>query len=85
MFKPVFLGFGIFLITIGIASHAVESYETRVEAHEKAAEGWNVPFISGKHIEPPPWRPWALMGAGAVICCWTATVPGKIAGNTGHK
>jgi len=79
MFKPLFLGVGIFLLTIGIAGHLVVNYETRVVTHS-AAQDWARPF-AGKIIEPPPWRPWALMAAGAVLLCWSFTIPKKIVGD----
>lgn len=74
MGKAIFLGIGITLAILGSTSLAIHSYELRGKDEAGGKGLWAVAAPIGKHIEPPHWRPWALLGAGAVISIWSFTL-----------
>lgn len=74
MFRPISLGIGIFVMILGLSFFALDHYTTR--GRQPNTFG----VQNGKVVSPEPWKPWAYIGAGAVIILWTFTVPKKIAG-----
>ncbi len=76
MLKAAALGLGIFLAILGLAGHAVESYKPRGKAK---AESYNM-LAYEQPVPHEPWKPWAIMAAGAVIIIWTFTLPQKMSG-----
>lgn len=76
MIKSVSLGIGAFLLILGLSLHAVDSYTVRAKV--EATSFGMAP--AAKVVVPEPWKPWAYLGAGVVLCLWTCTLPAKING-----
>jgi hypothetical protein len=77
MIKSVSLGIGAFLLILGLTLHAVDSYTVRPKVEATSTFGFTP---EPKVVTPEPWKPWAYIGAGVVLCLWTCTLPAKING-----
>ena len=79
MFKSAIVGIGIFLAGLGLSLHAIDSYTVHPKTKAEALavyEATPVPAV----VTPPPWKPWAYLGAGIVIILWSATLPQRMGG-----
>jgi hypothetical protein len=76
MIKAVSLGIGAFLLILGLALQAVDSYTVKPKPVQASAFGMTAP--AAKVVTPEPWKPWAYLGAGVVLCLWTCTLPAKM-------
>ena len=81
MIKSFSLGIGIFLLVLGLCLQTIDSYTVRPSVTARATNVWYGPMQpEAKTIVPEPWKPWAYLGAGAVLILWTCTLPKKMAG-----
>ena len=84
MIRAVFLAVGICVMIFGAECLAVQKIVLKKREappasqatllQEGATEGPN------KTITPPDWAPWALLGAGALICIYSYTIPIRLKG-----
>jgi hypothetical protein len=79
MIKSVSLGIGAFLLILGLALHAVDSYTVRPKASMNTST-FGIVTPTAKVVVPEPWKPWAYIGSGVVLCLWTCTLPAKLNG-----
>ena len=72
MWRSFFLAIGVFTLLLGAECLAVESVTFRAKTR------------GGQVVEPaktmttPPWAPWSLMGAGAVVVLYSFTIPKRV-------
>jgi hypothetical protein len=83
MWRAFFLAIGFFLVILGVECLGVERVTLRIKDAPPAPVS---PFDtepkvgSAKQIVPPPWAPYSLIGAGAVTCLYSITIPRRVAG-----
>lgn len=78
MIKSISFGIGFFLLILGLSLQAVDSYTVKPKMATEASAFGMAP--AAKVVTPEPWKPWAYLGAGVVLCLWTCTLPAKING-----
>jgi hypothetical protein len=84
MWRALFLAVGFFVMILGMECLAVERVSLKMRDDPPPAIS---PFdfeakVGGqKQIVPPPWAPWSLLAAGAVMCLYSFTIPRRVAGN----
>ena len=82
--KPqLWIGFGLFLVLLGVQLHAVDAYVLSPET-VRLLDGWFGPpadtaggavrkilltsdNIARQHVEPPSWLAWAVLSVGGVM------------------
>jgi hypothetical protein len=83
MWRAMFLAVGFFVMIVGAECLAVESVRLKIHDDPPAptsifdTEAQEGPL---KLITPPPWAPWSLLSAGAVVCLYSFTIPRRVAG-----
>lgn len=85
MWRALFLAIGIYLILLGLQCLGVQKIV--LKTREAVAQPQQHSFIFApkepevgplKEIVPPPWSPWSLMSAGAVVCLYSFSIPGRM-------
>jgi membrane-bound metal-dependent hydrolase YbcI (DUF457 family) len=77
MLKGFALGVGAFLLAMGICLHCIDDYTVRT--HVRATTPFETKIeLANVKVVPPPWKPWAYIGAGIVLILWTTTLPKKM-------
>ncbi|MGD0382324.1 MAG: hypothetical protein ABSA77_02305 [Thermoguttaceae bacterium] len=83
MWRALFLAMGVFLIIVGVQCLGVAQFTLKIrdEAPESTSIFDSTPALGAqKQLNPPPWAPWSLMSAGAVVCLYSFTIPMRVAG-----
>ena len=83
MWRAFFLGLGLFLVILGAECLAVDTVRLRLRAEPPApVSPWDnqAKVAPQRTLTPPPWAPWSLMSAGAVVCLYSFTIPRRVAG-----
>lgn len=84
MWRAFFLAIGTYLVLLGAQCLGVEKFILKPQGQapkaQVAAAAPAAPRTAGskKEITPAPWAPWSLMGAGAVICLYSFTLPVRL-------
>jgi hypothetical protein len=84
MWRAFFLAVGFITILVGVECLGIERVNLKLKDAPPAPVS---PFDleqkigSQKYLNPPPWAPWSLMAAGAVMCLYSFTIPRRVAGN----
>lgn len=72
MWRSLFLAIGIFSLVLGLESLLIDR-ATVVTNRDSASQ-------SISELIPPPWAPWSLMSAGAIVILYSFTLPRKFKG-----
>jgi hypothetical protein len=85
MWRAFFLAIGVYLILLGAQCLGVEKFILKSrEPAPKPPAGAAAPAQPEagpqKEIAPPPWAPWSLMAAGAVVCLYSFSIPVRLKG-----
>ena len=81
MWRALFLALGIYSCVLGaeclLIDNAIVSSGAQASAVTRVAQ-----TVTGRQQEviPPPWAPWSLMSAGAVVILYSFSLPQKMKG-----
>jgi len=85
MWRALFLGAGVYLILLGgqclgVQKIVLKTREPVVQEEQTFSFlGPKKPKLGPqKEIVPPPWAPWSLMSAGAVMCLYSFSIPNRM-------
>jgi len=83
MWRAFFLAMGCFVMLLGAQFLAVERMTLKIrEAPPPPVSPFDTTQKTGalRQVIPPPWAPWSLLSAGAVVCLYSFTIPRRVAG-----
>ncbi|HEY4760014.1 MAG TPA: hypothetical protein VIH42_05480 [Thermoguttaceae bacterium] len=84
MWRALFLAIGASTIILGVQCLGVTQFTLKIRDEPPASTSIfeATPKLGPqKQIIPPPWAPWSLMSAGAVVCLYSFTLPKRVSGN----
>ena len=81
MFRAFFLAVGIFLCMVGAETLFIER-AVLAQRNAPASTGMFGQEVARprREIVPPPWAPWSLLGAGAIVMIYSFTIPRRVKG-----
>ena len=74
MWRALFLAIGIYCCLLGVEALAINKAVIKPSA--KAAQR----AFGRSEVVPPPWAPWSLMSAGAIVVLYSFSIPKRVAG-----
>lgn len=83
MWRSLFLAVGFFIIILGVECLGVERVSLKLrDPPPPPTSLFETAPTEGpqKQVVPPPWAPWSLLSAGAVMCLYSFTIPRRVAG-----
>ena len=81
MIRALFLAVGIFLLIVGVECLFIEKAYLDEERMLQPANFFSeAVFTQRRELNPPPWAPFSLMAAGAVVMLYSFSIPRRIRG-----
>ena len=84
MWRSFFLAVGVSLLILCVECLGVEQVNLKMRnPPPPPSSPWDTAPKVGpqKKIAPPSWAPWSLISAGAVVCLYSFTIPGRMKGD----
>ena len=82
MWRALFLALGIYSCVLGAECLLIDKAVMSSGSQPTSAMGQVAQSMTTRQREviPPPWAPWSLMSAGAVVILYSFTLPQKMKG-----
>ena len=80
MWRALFLAMGLYCCLLGVEALAIEKavLVTRKSAVSQSTFGALSRQAPQREVVPPPWAPWSLISAGAVVVLYSFSIPRRV-------
>ena len=77
MWRALFLAMGLYCCLLGVEALAIDKavLVAREETVSQSAFGALSRKAPQREVVPPPWAPWSLISAGAVVVLYSFSIP----------
>ncbi len=81
MIRALFLALGLCLLIVGVEFLFIEKAFLEESRMLKPASWFSeAVFSNRREFNPPPWAPFSLLAAGAVVLLYSFTIPRRVRG-----